>query len=318
MINLLIALTATLLATFIFQLHKLQGLVTEDKYGDFKLNPSIFFKKVVPIIVIFFGILIFNPISVQRIDAGSVGLKIDRVGNDKGIPVARPCKGWVFYNVWTTDVVEYSIRQQHVVYTAFQVPTKGGTPMDVAPSFNYALKPEKASAVYINLLKGGDFDQLKNTWMATATTIALKNATNEFPIDSIFNHQSIYQKAVENELNKELSAYFIVSQINPGQITPASMKQILQDKANAIQGAQQSELNRQKAVAQAQADIAKARGDSAANVIQAAGEAEAIRLKTREISENYVQYVKWLNCNPDVPRVPSTVLGSGTSVLLSK
>jgi len=190
--------------------------------------------------------------------------------------------------------------------------------MDVTPSYNYALKPDKAAEVYINLLKGGDFDQLKDTWLATATTIAMKNATNEFPIDSIFNHQSIYQQAVEKEINKEVSKYFVVSQINPGQITPPSMANILQSKAQAIQQAQQAELDRKTADAQAYTKIATARGDSAAAVIQAAASAEAIRLKTKELSDNYIQYIKWIDVDPTVPRVPSTMLGSGTNVLLNK
>lgn len=274
--------------------------------------------KAISMIFLFLIIWRFIPLGLQRIDAGNIGLAIDRIGNDKGIPVARPVKGWVFYNTWTTDVLEYSIRQQHIAYSKFSVPTKGGVPMDVAPSFNYSLKPEKASEVYINLLKGGDFEQLKDTWIATATNIALKNATNEFNIDSIFNHQSTYQQSVERELNKEMSKYFIVTQINPGQITPPSMANILNEKGQAIQQAQKAELTRITAVAQAQADMAKARGDSASAVINAAGEAEAIKLKTRELSDNYVQYIKWLNASADVPRVPTTVLGSGTSVLLNK
>lgn len=287
-----------------------------DQQGYFEIDKFLF--KIIPPVVVLLLVLLFNPIGIQRIDAGNVGLKIDRVGNDKGIPTAQPCKGWVFYNEWLTDVVEYSIRQNHIQYGGFTVSTKGGTPLEVAPSFNYALKPEKAADVYINLLKGGDFDQLKETWIATATTIAMRNAVNTFSIDSIFNHQSVFQRAVEAEMNRELSKYFTVTQINPGQKTPESMKGILQSKAQAIQQAQQAELDRQTADAQAYTKIATAKGDSAALVIAAASEAEAIRLKTRELSENYVNYVKWVNAGNDVPRVPQTVLGGNASVLLSK
>lgn len=321
MITLLIVLiTAGILGTALglFDTSK-YFIKSEDKWGDEvnNVNNTQMIKLLIAV-VICLVVAAINPIEVQRIDAGSVGLKIDRVGNEKGIPVARPCKGWVWYNTWLTDVVEYSIRQEHINYTGFTVTTKGGTPIDVAPSFNYALKPDRATDVYINLLKGGDFSSLKDTWISTATAIALKNASNRFSIDSIFNHQDLYQQAVEAEMNKELNKYFTVSQINPGQKTPASMKGILESKAAAIQQAQQAELDRQTADAQAYTKIAKARGDSAEAVITAAGEAKAIQLKTRELSENYVNYIKWFNANPDVPRVPTTVLGSNTSVLLSK
>lgn len=270
--------------------------------------------------LIFLLLLCFNlPLGIQRIDAGNVGLKVDRIGNDKGIPVAQPCKGWVLYNTWSTDVIEYSIRQFHVEYGSFNVTAKGGTLIPVKPSFNVYLKPEKAVDVYIHLLKGADLETLKDTWLANATTLALRNATNRFTPDSIFNYSTNYQMAVKEELMHQIQQYFSIdNQLNPGQSPPESMKGILQAKANAVQAAQQAELDRQTADAQAYTKVAQARGDSAAVVIAAAGEAEAIKLKTREVSPTYVEYTKWLNANPDVPRVPSTVLGSNTSVLYSK
>lgn len=318
MLNFFISLIITCL--IMIPLGFLLGIFKKENIYDQKeeIPKPLGIVKVVVYIILLIILMINIPIGIQRIDAGNVGLKIDRVGNSRGIPVAVPVKGWVFYNTWLTDVVEYNIRQNHIAYTAFSVSTKGGTPLDVAPSFNYALKPDRATDVYINLLKGGEFDQLKDTWIATATMIAMRNAVNTFTIDSIFNHQAIFQQAVEKEMNRELSKYFVVSQINPGQRTPESMRGILQSKAQAIQQAQQADLDRQTADAQAYTKIATARGDSAALVIQAASEAKAIQLKTRELSDNYVSYIKWINANPDVPRVPQTVLGSNTSVLLSK
>ena len=285
-----------------------------DRYGDRSLKPMMVGKLVIVLIASL--ILSFiNPVTIQRIDAGNVGLKIDRVGNSKGIPVAIPVKGWVFYNSWISDVVEYSIRQNHVSYQAFSVTTKGGFPIQVAPSFNYALKPEKAADLYINLLKGGSFSSLEDNWLSTATNIALANASNSYSIDSIFNHKQQYQVDVTTELNKELSSYFIVSQINPGVAPPKELADVIKNKTEAIQKAQQAELDKLTAQAEAETKIARAKGDSAQSVITAAGEAEAIRLKTRELSQTYVEYIRWVNANGNVPRVPSTVLGSGTSVI---
>lgn len=317
MISLSIFIIVFLILGFILGSFSLNNYIIEkqNSYGYNEEPNSKQIVKTVSALVLAIIISIMQPVELQRIDAGNVGLKIDRVGNEKGVPVAIPVKGWVFYNSWMTDVVEYSIRQEHIAYTKFSVNTKGGTPMEVAPSFNYSLKPEKAAEVYINLLKGGEFKQLQETWIYTATQIALKKATNEFPIDSIFNNQGIFQQAVEKELNKEMSGYFIVSQINPGQITPASMANILQSKAQAIQQAQQAELDRKTADAQAYTKVATARGDSAAQVISAAADAEAIRLKTREISANYVEFIKWQSWDG---KLPTTVLGSSSNVLLSR
>ena len=313
MLSLIIFITVFIILGLILGIFNFPNyrIVTPGHYD--KLNTKLTIKAVV---VLIFSILIstIQPVEIQRIDAGNIGLKIDRVGNDKGIPVAIPVKGWVFYNSWMSDVVEYSIRQNHIKYGKFSVTTKGGTPMEVAPSFNYSLKPEKGADVYINLLKGGDFNQLQESWILTATTIALKNATNEFPIDSIFNNQSIYQQAVEQELNREMSKYFVVTQINPGQITPSSMASILQSKAQAIQLAQQADLDRKTADAEAYTKVARAKGDSAAQVIAASADAETIRLKTREISANYIEYIKWGAWDG---KLSQTVLGGNSTMMIN-
>lgn len=292
-------------------------LSEEDRYGDRKLKPIMVTKA---IIVLFVSLILgtVNPISLQRIDAGNVGLKIDRIGNSKGIPVAIPVKGWVFYNSWISDIVEYSIRQNHVAYGKFSVTTRGGFSITVSPSFNYSLKPEKAAELYINLLKGGEFKNLEDNWLATATNIALNNASNSYTIDSIFNNKQHYQQDVEKELNRELSLYFTVTQINPGVIPPPELADVIKSKTEAIQKAQQAELDKITAQAEAETKIAKAKGDSAQAVITAAGEAEAIKLKTRELSPTYVEYIRWINANGDVPRVPSTVFGSNTPVIYNK
>lgn len=315
MIGVLTFILAVALLGTTFGVFNPKNYFTEpNKYGDKSLKPSMIVKlSLVVITSIVLGLI--NPVSIQRIDAGNVGLKIDRVGNSKGIPVAIPVKGWVFYNSWISDVVEYSIRQNHVSYQAFSVTTKGGFPIQVSPSFNYALKPEKAADLYINLLKGGSFSSLEDNWLSTATNIALANASNSYTIDSIFNHKQQYQVDVTTELNKELSAYFTVSQINPGVAPPKELADVIKNKTEAIQKAQQAELDKLTAQAEAETKIAKAKGDSAQAVITAAGEAEAIRLKTREINPTYVEYIRWVNAGQDVPRVPSTVLGSGTSVI---
>lgn len=314
MIGLLTFVLALAVLGVLFGAFKISNYTNEDD----DLSDKQIAKSVVAFVLAFI-IAIFQPMEVQRIDAGKVGLAIDRIGNDKGVPVTRNVKGWVWYNSWVTDVIEYSIRQQHVDVAKFDVAAKGGTLVPVCPSFNISLRPDAATQVYIHLTKDEDvIGSIKEGWLKTATNIALTNATNNFMPDSIFNNADNYRAEVEKHLTKQLGKYFIVEQVKPGQQPPASMVQILQDKANSIQAVQQAELNRRTAVATAETKIAEARGDSAALVIASQAEAEAIKLKTREISPSYVDYIKWLNAGPEVPRVPNTMLGSSANILLNK
>jgi len=318
MISLIIFLLTLAILGVIFGSFKTSNYFKLGSRGE--KNPNVLqIVKTVGVIVASMVVASIQPLSLQRIDAGNVGLAIDRIGNDKGIPKTRDVKGWVFYNSWTTDVIEYSVRQQHVEYNVFNVPSKGGSLIPVGPSFNISLRPEASAEVYIHLTKSEDVvESVKNGWLATATNIALTDATNLFTPDSIFNNSDNYRIEVEKQLKKQLSRYFTVDQIKPGQQPPQAMVGILQAKANAIQAAQQAELNRLTAVATAEQKIAEARGDSAQLVITAKAEAEAIRLKQIQITPAYVEYIKWLNAADDVPRVPATILGSGSNVLLSR
>lgn len=287
----------------------------DDRYSkdNTELRTSAFIKAVgILLTAILFAS--FNPIAIQRIDAGNVGLKIDRIGNSKGIPVAVPVKGWVFYNDWVTDVVEFPIRQNHIAYEAFPVTVKGGFPINVAPSFNYALKPEKAVDLYINLLKGGSFSDLEDNFLKTATAIALNNASNKYAIDSIFNNKEGYTHAVAAELNKELAGYFVVTQINPGVVPPKELSDVIKNKTETIQKAQQAELDKITAQAQAETQIARARGDSAEAVIAAAGRAQAVKLEQQQLTPLYIEYLKVTRWKGEVP---STVLGGQGGVLLN-
>lgn len=79
----------------------------------------------------------------------------------------------------------------------------------------------------------------------------------------------------------------------------------------------EAETNVAKAKGLADAKIAQARGDSAATIINAIAEAKSIQLKQQQVNGTYVEYIKWLNASPDLPRVPSTILGSGTSYMFN-
>jgi hypothetical protein len=51
-------------------------------------------------ILLAFIVAAINPVDVQRIDAGYVGIKVSNVGDDRGIGKTEYVTGWVFYNAW--------------------------------------------------------------------------------------------------------------------------------------------------------------------------------------------------------------------------
>ncbi|MCE3282437.1 MAG: hypothetical protein K0Q66_1174, partial [Chitinophagaceae bacterium] len=78
-----------------------------------------------------------NPVDVQRIDAGYVGIKVSNVGDDRGIGKTEYVTGWVFYNAWISRIYEFPIHQQHIDYEEADIVTRGGFRATIKPSFNY-------------------------------------------------------------------------------------------------------------------------------------------------------------------------------------
>ena len=117
-----VTILSFLLLGGIFGVFRMSNYKNED--GDWSPSAGRIIKSVL-VIIVSLVIGMVQPIDVQRIDGGSVGIKVDRIGNDKGVPMARPCKGWVFYNKYTTDV-EYDLRPVHIEYKGMDVATKGG------------------------------------------------------------------------------------------------------------------------------------------------------------------------------------------------
>src|SRR5688572_12728870 len=59
-------------------------------------------------------IALINPINMERIDAGHVGIKVSNVGDNRGVGKTEYVTGWVFYNAWISRIYEFPIHQQHI------------------------------------------------------------------------------------------------------------------------------------------------------------------------------------------------------------
>jgi hypothetical protein len=291
-----------------------QGLCSRHEIGDENPNSRLIAKAILTLCITLL-IWLLGPIGVQWIKSDTYGLKIDRLGTNKGVPIVRDCQGVVFYNTYLTDVNEYDRKTRHIEFDQFEVACKGGTLIPVKPSLNMAVKKSALPYIYTHLTKSEDLSDIDDKFVKNAVNIAITNATNLFTPDSIFNNADNYRLTVESYLKLSLGKYFDIDQVKTGQRPPKSMIAQLQRKAEAVQNAQQAELDRQTAVARAQEKMATARGDSAEAVITASGRAIAIQKEQSVITPTYVEYIKWTKAASTVERVPSTILGTNTSVL---
>src|SRR5687767_1312410 len=309
MISLLIFIISFLIVGLVLGVFRRNRYVNEE--GNFKI--SSLFATVIAICIALIVVAI-NPIDVERIDAGHVGIKVSNVGDDRGVGRTEYVTGWVFYNSWISRIYEFPIHQQHIDYESNDIVTKGGFRATIKPSFNYAINAGNVGDMFQNLRVG--VNEMEQGWLKNAIVGSVNDVANRYTVDSIFNHREEFESDIVKECNKRVSKWFNVSQLRTNIIPPQEISESIVAKTRAIQEVQVAENRRQVAVAEAERKIAEARGDSAQAVIQAAGRAEAIKKEQLSLTPLYIDYIKVQKWSG---QVPTTVAGSsGLMIQLPK
>jgi regulator of protease activity HflC (stomatin/prohibitin superfamily) len=262
------------------------------------------------IAVFIIGIIvgIFQPYSVERIDAGHKGIVVNLSGSERGVANYQYKTGWVVYNTWFTQVLEYPTYQQHIEYDDQVVITKGGFSATIKPSFNYSLKPESIGDMFVNLRLG--VKEIEQGWLKNAIVGAVNDVANTWEVDSIFSHRQAFEYSIVIECNKRLTKWFDVSQLRTNITPPEALQESIIAKTKAIQQAEASEQQALSAIADGKRKVAVARADSAEQIITASASARAIELKQQKLSPIYIEYLKAAAWDG---KLPTTVAGgSGT------
>ena len=246
---------------------------------------------------------LFQPFTLERVDAGHVGIKVNLAGDNRGVSKYEYKTGWVVYNTWLSKLYEFPTYQQHIEYPEQQVITKGGFSATIKPSFNYSLKPGDVGDMFQNLRL--DVRQIEQQWLQTAIVGTVNDVANKWAVDDIFNNRERFESDIVVEANKRVAKWFLISQLRTNIIPPAALQQSIEAKTKAIQEVQVAENQKLVAIAEGEKRVAQARADSAAVVIQAAGEAEAIRRKQVSLNQNYIDYLKVQKWDGKLPQVQS-------------
>lgn len=278
---------------------------------------------VTPVLIMIVGLLtsFIQPYSVERVDAGHIGIKVNLTGDDRGVSDYSYKTGWVVYNTWTEMIYEYPTFQQHIEYEDQMVITKGGFSAVIKPTFNYSLIPEAVGEMFQELRL--DIKQIEQGWLRTAIVGSVNDVANRWEVDRIFNEREQFENAIVSECNKRVSKWFVISQLRTNIVPPQALQEAITNKTKAIQEAQAKMQEALVAEANAQKMIQTAKGDSAKAVIEASGranamlieaeaEAEAMKLKQQQLTALYVEYQRIQKWNGILP---TTVLGGGANTL---
>lgn len=300
-----IFLITFLIAGIVFKAFRKDSYIQDNKFRISGLRRIAFALAVAILLVI------INPIDVERIDAGHVGIKVSNVGDDRGVGRTEYVTGWVFYNSWISRIFEFPIHQQHIDYEEADIVTKGGFRAMIKPSFNYSINPGNVADMFQNLRVG--VKEMEQGWLKNAIIGSVNDVANRYSVDSIFNHREEFESSIVKECNKRVSMWFNVSQLRTNIVPPQEISESIIAKTKAIQEVQVAENQRQVAVADAERKIAVARGDSAQSVIQAAGRAEAIKREQISLTPIYIEYLKIQKWNGELP---STMAGNSSGFMI--
>jgi len=287
-------------------------VIGANRWGDEKQKFNMMWL-IKPIGIFVLGIIIssIQPFALERIDAGNKGLKVNLTGSERGVAKYQYKTGWVVYNDWTEQVKEFPLFQQHIEYDAQEVITKGGFSATIKPSFNYSLREDAIGDMFVNLRL--DIKEIEKGWLKNAIVSSVNDVANRWEVDAIFNKREEFEAAIIVECNKRVSKWFTVSQLRTNIVPPASLQKAIEGKTKAVQEAQAAQQRTLVAQAEAQEKIAIARGDSAKVIIDAQALALAMKLKQKEITPLYVEYLKAQTWNGVLP----TTVAGGTGTFLN-
>ena len=286
-------------------------VVKKDRWGDDREMPNTsLIIKVVAIFVITIIASIAQPFAIEKVDSGYKGIKVSLVGSQRGVTNYQYKTGWVVYNTWTEQMLEFPTFQQHIEYDDQQVITKGGFPATIKPTFNYSLKESNIGDMFVNLRL--DVKQVEQGWLKNAIIGAVNDVANTWEVDSIFGHRQQFEASIVAECNLRLAKWFNVSQLRTNITPPEALQEAIISKTKAIQQAEASEQQALTAIAEGKRKVAVARADSAETIINAQAAALAIKIKQNQLSPLYIEYVKW---NAWDGKLPTTVAGGSGTLL---
>ena len=310
MISTLIFLGFTIAAGLIaLQTRDKMYVETTDRWNDKvqKFQVSWLMK---PLILFIVGLIlsVMQPYAIEKIDAGHKGLKINLIGNQRGVSSYQYKTGWVLYNTWTEQVLEFPTYQQHIEYEDQGVILKGGFSATIKPTFNYSLREDAIGDMFVNLRK--PIQEVEQGWLKNAIIGAVNDVANTWEVDSIFNHRQSFENAIVVECNNRLSKWFNVSQLRTNIVPPDALQESIINKTKAIQQAEASEQEALAAIAEGKRKVAVARADSAETIINAQAAALAIKIKQTQLSPLYIEYIKAQAWDGKLPKTVAG--GSGT------
>ena len=229
-----------------------------------------------------------QPFTYENIDAGNTGIKINLYGSDRGVDNITIVSGRVWYNSWTTKIIEFPTFTQNVDYKPFVVTTKDAAEFKVDPKLNYHVNPALVPQIYRQFRK--PLQEIEQQFLRNSLYDAYRIVANDFSSDSVMSNRAQFESNIEKVLTQRLGKDgFIYDQLTSAITPPESLRQMINAKNESIQARLKADNEAKQADSEAKVKVAKANGEAAALLVKAKAEAEANRLRQQTLTPLLLQ-----------------------------
>lgn len=209
-----------------------------------------------------------------RVDVGHAGIVVHRYGSNRGVDAYPLVTGTVFYNPFTTSVMEYPTFMQIARWTAgdpneeIQFNSSEGLIIHADISLGYQLDPTRVPHFYVKF-RSDDIGSFTHGYLRNIARDAFAEVASRYTAEEIYGpKKEQFLREVRERVNGAVDSIGVEIQqfgfIGAPRL-PENVVQALNSKIQAIQDAQRAQ--NQVAIAQAQAlsAVAKAEGEAKAN-----------------------------------------------------
>jgi len=261
-------------------------------------------------------------VGCAKVEPGHVGVKINMMGDDRGVADIPLQTGLVWYNPFSTVIYEYPTFVQtekwqigtddsgNQVDTSISFNSQDGMAIKAAVSVSYQLDGSKVPAFYVKF-RSDDIRSWTYGYFRNVTRDAFNVIATDYTAEEIYSEKKgEFLDRVTVQVNQEVAEYGIsVQQLGfIGALTlPQTMLNALNAKIEAVQQAQRAENELRQTEAEAAKNVAEAEGLAQARIARASAEAEANRLLTQSLSPTLLRWRQLENERAAIDKWSGTV-----------
>ena len=229
---------------------------------------------------------------MTRINPGYAGIVVDMAGSQRGVQDYTVRTGWVFYNPFGTQIVEYPTFVQTYSFTAA---TNEGHPTDESITFtdknsvkinadislSYQLDESKIPDFYVKF-RNDDLTNFTFGYLHNVTRTAFDTVGGRYTVEQIMGDNAQFLSDVRAEIARQVLPLGVMIQQLGFIGYPRPPEQVVQ----AINAAQQAKYIAQ----QKQNELAQIQADAAKTVAAANGQAEANKALASAITPQLLEW----------------------------